>query len=74
MLKDKNVIVDILGPGELTVLHFNLTRKPLDNLKVRQAIAYALKRHEFRELDGLSISEDGISPVAPGHLGYTSVF
>ena len=32
MRKDKNVIVDILGPGELTVLHFNLTRKPLDNL------------------------------------------
>ncbi len=71
MRKDKNVIVDILGPGELTVLHFNLTRKPLDNLKVRQAMAYALKRQEFRELDGLTITEDGVSPVAPGHLGYT---
>jgi len=71
MRKDKNVKVDILGPGELTVLHFNLTRKPLDDIRVRQAMAYALHRQEFRLLDGLSITEDGVSPVAPGHLGFT---
>lgn len=72
MRKDKNVKVDILGPGELTVLHFNLTRKPLDDIRVRQAMAYALNRKEFRLLDGLSITDDGISPVAPGHLGFTN--
>ena len=34
-------------------------------------MAYALKRQDSGELDGLSITEDGVLPVAPGHLGYT---
>ena len=71
MRKTKNVLVDALPPGELTVVHFNMTRKPLDNHKVRMALAYALKRKEFREMFGLSITADGVSPVPPGYLGYT---
>ena len=68
----KDVIVDALGPGECTVVHFNMTRKPLDNLKVRQAMAYALNREDFRVTYGMSITEDAISPVPPGYLGFTS--
>lgn len=71
MRKNKDVLVDALPPGELTVVHFNLTRKPLEMLKVRQALCYALKRDDFRETYGMSITEDAVSPVAPGHLGYT---
>ena len=32
-------------PGSFNTLHINLTRKPFDNLKVRQAVMYAIDRH-----------------------------
>jgi peptide/nickel transport system substrate-binding protein len=72
MRATKGILVDALPPGELTVVYFNLTKKPLDNLKVRQAMAHALNRDEFREVYGKSITEDALSPVPPGYLGYTS--
>jgi len=68
----KGILVDALPPGELTVVHFNLTKKPLENLKVRQAMAHVLLRDEFREVYGKQITEDALSPVPPGYLGYTS--
>ncbi|RYE88805.1 MAG: ABC transporter substrate-binding protein, partial [Hyphomicrobiales bacterium] len=33
---------DMTAPGSFNFLHLNLTRAPLDNIKVRQAIRYAL--------------------------------
>ena len=30
------------APGRFNTLHLNLTRKPLEDLKVRQAIRYAI--------------------------------
>ena len=33
---------DMTAPGSFNFLHLNLTRAPLDNLKVRQAIRYAI--------------------------------
>ena len=72
MRAKKDVIFDALGPGECTVVHVNMTRKPLDKLKVRQAMAYALNRKDFRLTYGMSITEDAVSPVPPGYLGFTS--
>ncbi len=40
MKKEKNVIVDALPPGELTMVHFNMTKKPLDDIRVRRALAH----------------------------------
>ena len=71
MKGEKGVIVDALPPGELTVVHFNMTRKPLDNHKVRMALAYALKRKDFRETYGMSITADAVSPIPAGYLGFT---
>lgn len=67
----KGVIVDILPPGECLVVYFNMTKKPLENLKVRQALAYALDRKEFRQTLGMTITGDAVSPVPVGYLGYT---
>jgi peptide/nickel transport system substrate-binding protein len=68
----KNVIVDIVPPGEMSQVHFNLNIKPLDNLKVRQALCFALDPKEFRiALGGFSATEDALSPVPRGYLGYT---
>jgi peptide/nickel transport system substrate-binding protein len=71
MRENKDVIIDILPPGEMTFINFNMTRKPLDNLKVRQALAHAINRKEWRESYGMSITGEAVSPVPPGYLGYT---
>ena len=39
--------IDVFGVPELTLIHFNASVKPLDDLRVRQAIAYALDRDQF---------------------------
>ena len=71
MKKEKNVIVDALPPGELTMVHFNMTKKPLADIRVRRALAHAIDPMEFRESYGLSITGDAISVIGPGYLGYT---
>ena len=55
--------VDAIGSAEALVAHFNMTKKPLDNLKVRQAIAYALDGKEFVAYYGDKIASPIYSPV-----------
>jgi peptide/nickel transport system substrate-binding protein len=38
------LLFDVAAPGSLFTLSFNLTRKPLNDLRVRQAFAYAIDR------------------------------
>ena len=42
--KSPNLKFDVAAPGSLFTLTFNLKRKPLDDLRVRQAFAYAIDR------------------------------
>ena len=42
-----DTLVDIFGVPEVALIHFNTSVKPLDDLRVRRAIAYALDRDEF---------------------------
>ncbi len=63
MARNPNTKVDIFGVGEVTVVHFNMAKPPLDNLKVRQALAYALDREEFVALVGEKVGEAVYSPV-----------
>lgn len=63
--------VDIVGPGEMLVIHFNLSRPPLDNLLVRKALAYAIDRDELREVIGESVTIPAYSPVPPGYYAST---
>ncbi len=57
------VAVDAVGSAETLVAHFNMTKKPLDNLKVRQAISFALDRREFVTYYGDKIASPIYSPV-----------
>jgi peptide/nickel transport system substrate-binding protein len=42
--RDPTLKFDMTIPGSFNTLHINLTRKPFDNLKVRQAVMYAIDR------------------------------
>ena len=44
-----NLTVDVFEPGELRTLHLNTKAKPLDDIRVRKAIAHALNRKELHQ-------------------------
>ncbi len=58
-----DVTVDLQGIGEATMLHFNTTVKPMNDIRVRKAIAYALDRNEFLSRFGDRLAENLYSPV-----------
>jgi peptide/nickel transport system substrate-binding protein len=45
-------VVDLLGPTRMVSIHMKKSVKPLDNLKVRQAIAYAMNRDDYVQFFG----------------------
>ena len=55
--------VDIFGVAEVITLHFNTSVPPLDNLKVRQALAYAVNREEVLAIFSKRVYQMAYSPV-----------
>lgn len=64
----KGIVVDIFGPGEVATLSYNMKKPPLDNIKVRKAMAYAYSRKELMALFGNTIAAPMYSPVPVGFL------
>ncbi|MEM8744443.1 MAG: ABC transporter substrate-binding protein, partial [Pseudomonadota bacterium] len=71
MGQDGNLTVDVFEPGELRTLHLNTKVKPLDDIRVRKAIAHALNRDDFIKLVGDSVTRKSWSPVPNGYLGHS---
>lgn len=67
-----NIKADIFGPGATHVLHLNMKKKPLDDIRVRQAIAYAISREELVLAAGREVAAPIYSiipaPYLPGGL------
>jgi len=63
--KKKGVIVDVHGVGQSMIVYFNMTKKPLNDLRVRRAIAWALDRDKFLSLVGEGVGENVYSIVPP---------
>jgi peptide/nickel transport system substrate-binding protein len=72
MRKLPHTIVDVFEPGEEAILHLNMTQKPLDDIRVRQAIAYAINRPELLRWQGADVSRQPGSVIPIGNLGYTA--
>ena len=74
---EKNVIIDAHGMGEVATIHFNTHTKPLDDIRVRQAIAFCLSRQAFLDTTISKISGNVYSPVPeqflPGGLSQQDV-
>ncbi len=66
--KSPGIVVDAFQSGETMVVHFNMNVEPLKNLKVRQAIAYALNRQEFLTVFGAKLSQPIHSPVSSKYM------
>jgi len=65
----RSMKVDVFDPAEFRTLHINRSIKPLDNLKVRQAIAAAVNVDEILRYVGKSVGDKGCSVVPNGYLG-----
>ncbi|WP_022665387.1 ABC transporter substrate-binding protein [Desulfospira joergensenii] len=59
------------NPPQQQLLIMNMTRKPLDDLRVRKAIAYAVDRDTFVDIIGPVLGGPQISPIPPGYFGHT---
>jgi peptide/nickel transport system substrate-binding protein len=63
------VKVVAMEPGELSTLFLNITQKPLDDIRVREAVAYAVDRQAIVAFKGAGTSREAISVVPAGYLG-----
>jgi peptide/nickel transport system substrate-binding protein len=63
--------IEIFGPGETLVIHFNMTKKPLDDIRIRQAICHAINIDELMKFLGPDVTEKLVSPVPINYLGGT---
>lgn len=62
----------IFSPSQSRMLHLNKAVPPLDDIRVRQAIAHAVNRDEFQALIGQDITKQLRSPVPSGFLGQST--
>jgi peptide/nickel transport system substrate-binding protein len=67
--KRGNMNVDIFRPGEFRTLHINRTIPPLDDVRVRQALAAAINVDDLVRYVGRDVGPKGCSVVPPGYLG-----
>ncbi|GLR53585.1 ABC transporter substrate-binding protein [Shinella yambaruensis] len=58
-----------MEPAELNSLYLNKTVKPLDDIRVRQAIAHAIDRKLMVAFTGDKVAREAISVVPDGNLG-----
>lgn len=63
--------VDTFDPAELNMLHVNVTKPPLNDLRVRQAIAYAIDTAKIAQYRGPRFTRAGKSAVPSNNLGFT---
>lgn len=63
--------VDIFNPAELSLLHINTTLEPFDDIRVRQALAYAVDASRIAQYRGDAFTRVAKSVVPSNNLGYT---
>ena len=62
-------VVLSMEPAELSNLSLNITSPPLDDLRVRQAVAHAVGREAMVAFRGAAVTRPAVSVVPSGYLG-----
>lgn len=68
----KDRTVDVFGLGELRNLHLNTSQKPLDDIRVRKAIAHAVNRDNMVAFIGPEVARAANAIVPEGYLGHAT--
>jgi len=63
--------VNLTSPANMFVLHFNLTQKPLDDIRVRKALCHAIDREALLNYLGKDVAKPEYSPLPSGYVGHT---
>ena len=63
MANETGIAVDTHGVGEVATIYLNTRMKPLDDIRVRRAIAFALNREAFLETTSKQFVGSVFSPV-----------
>ena len=58
-----------MQPAEMGLLHLNMTMPPLNDIRVRRAIAHAVNREQLVQFRGRDVSTTAQSVVPRGYLG-----
>ena len=69
MKKKAGVVVDAVPPGELALISLNTKQKPLDDIRVRRAFAYAVDPEALAVHKGKAVATAAESSVPIGYLG-----
>jgi peptide/nickel transport system substrate-binding protein len=73
MQKLDGVVVHVMEPAEMSVMSLNMATKPLDDIRVRRAIAMAVNRDQFMDFKGRAVTRVAKSVVPQGYLGYADM-
>lgn len=66
--RKKDLLFDMTTPGSINTLHINMTRKPFDDIRVRQALRYAIDKEALAK----SLAPMGkpmVGLMAPAYAG-----
>ncbi|HYI61011.1 MAG TPA: ABC transporter substrate-binding protein [Acidimicrobiales bacterium] len=56
--------------AEVTFLQMNTSEPPLDDIRVRQALALSIDREDYRQVINQGLFQQATGPFAPGSIGY----
>ena len=73
MRTQPGLAVDVFGPGEFRTLLLNTAAKPLDDLRVRRAVAQSIDVAAIVRFVGADVATPARSVVPPGTLGQVDV-
>jgi peptide/nickel transport system substrate-binding protein len=71
-LRKAGYIADLTAPANMFTLLLNTAKKPLDDPRVRRALAHATNRNDLIAFLGKDLAKPEYSALAEGYVGHTS--